>query len=349
VGKTTLVKEIIKQSSKQSKYIDCDLLENREVLSSQSLSKIKSFLGDYELVVIDEAQRVKNIGINLKIINTHLPQMQVVATGSSSFDLANKISEPLTGRAFDYMLLPFSLGEIRQKIDKLEIAENLENLLTFGSYPEVFGQDHERAEKILNNISSNYLYKDILEFERLKKPDQLLRILQLLALQAGGEISFSEIGSQIGLNTVTVQKYVDLLEKTFVIFRLHGFSRNIRKEITKSHKIYFWDLGIRNSLIRNFNTLNLRQDLGALWENFCILERIKSNLFCQRFVNTYFWRNYYGQEIDYLEEKDGLLSAFEFKWSEKKKARAPKAFLDTYPNSQFQVINRENFLDFIIT
>ena len=208
VGKTTLVKEIIKESNKKAIYIDCDLFENRQILSSQNLSKLKNFLSDYQLVVIDEAQRVKNIGLNLKIITTHLPQIQVIATGSSSFDLANEINEPLTGRFFDYMLLPFSCEEIKQKLDNWQLQENLENLLRFGLYPKVFYQSQIRAEKILNNIASNYLYKDILEFESLKKSDQLLRILQCLALQIGGEVSFSQLGKKIGLNTVTVQRYI---------------------------------------------------------------------------------------------------------------------------------------------
>jgi len=347
VGKTTLAKEIIKNTKKKTKYIDCDLFENRQILSSQNLSKLKKFLSPHDLIVIDEAQRVKNIGLNLKIIHDHCPEIQIIATGSSSFDLANEINEPLTGRAFDYMLPPLSLEEIKQKLDNLELMENLENLLIFGSYPDIFDENRERAEKILNSIASNYLYKDILEFERLKKPDQLLNMLQLLALQIGGEVSFSEIGGKLGLNTVTVQKYINLLEKTFVIFSLGGFSRNLRKEIRRSPKIYFWDLGIRNSLIRNFNPLNLRSDIGSLWENFCIAERMKFNLNNQRFINTYFWRNYYGQEIDYIEERGGELNAFEFKWNENKKTKIPKMFSDTYPGSNFSFINKGNFDEFL--
>ncbi|MEI8054475.1 MAG: ATP-binding protein [bacterium] len=345
VGKTTLVKNIMAKYS-DARYIDCDLLENRQALQVENKAQLESFLGNYKVVVIDEAQRVQNIGLNLKIIHNYLPKVQIIATGSSSFDLANQINEPLTGRAFDYFLLPLSLEELQTRYDVLELSAKLENFLRFGLYPEIVDQPMETAQRLLDTISSNYLYKDILEFESLKRPQQLLNILQLLALQVGNEVSYHEIAKQVGLSSATVQKYIDLLEKTFVIFKLRAFSRNLRKEISKSVKVYFWDLGIRNSLIKNYNQLQLRSDVGALWENFCLVERLKFNHNHQRSVNCYFWRTYEQQEIDYIEESGGQLRAFEFKWT-RQKMKPKKQFLAAYSNASFKVINKENFIDIL--
>lgn len=316
-------------------------------MQSESLEKLKRFLGDYELVVLDEAQRVKNIGLNLKIIHDHLPHIQVIATGSSSFDLSNQINEPLTGRALDYMLYPLAFEELLTQHDQHDLSTKLEHMLRFGLYPDVFHRNQEDAETMLSRLASSALYKDILEFETLKKSDQLVDILQLLSLQIGHQVSYNEIGQQLGLNIATVQRYVDLLTKSFVIFKLRGFSRNLRKEIHKSVKIYFWDLGIRNALIRNFNPLHLRNDTGALWENFFIAERLKYLNNNQHFVNTYFWRTYDQKEIDYVEESGGELRTFECKWNPKKKVKEPKEFMQTYDNASFNAVTPENFWKFL--
>lgn len=349
VGKTTLVRKILqKYDSEQikTKYIDCDLIENRQALQSESADRLKKFLGNYQLIALDEAQRVHNIGINLKIIHDHYPEIQILATGSSSFTLANEINEPLTGRAFEYMLAPLSIEEVRQHYDYAELLGKLDGILRFGLYPDIFDKSIDEANNLLNNIANNYLYKDILEFENLRRADQLLTILQLLALQVGSEVSYKEIASQLGVNVLTIQRYISLLEKTFIIFRLRAFSRNLRKEISKSIKIYFWDLGIRNSLIKNFNELAVRNDKGALWKNFCIAERMKFNLNHQRFVNGYFWRTYDKKEIDYIEEANGEISAFEMKW-DGKKVRSPNEFLKTYKGSKFSLITKDNFDEFV--
>lgn len=348
VGKTTLVKNILQNARCTAKYIDCDLIENRKVLQSESLETLQKFLGNYKLVVIDEAQRVKNIGLNLKILHDNCPDMQVIATGSSSFELAQNVNEPLTGRSIEFFLPPLSFEEISEQYDLLQTETKRDHMLRFGLYPDIFDRTEQEATTMLKSLSSNYLYKDILELENLKKPDQLIDILQMLSLQIGSEVSYSEIGQKLGMATITVQKYIALLEHAFVIFRLRGFSRNLRNEIHKSVKIYFWDIGIRNSVINNWNPLHLRSDVGALWENFCIAERRKYLLNHQQFVNSYFWRTYTQKKIDYLEESDGQLRAFEIKWNAGKKARIPKQFLSAYPESTFSVISPDNFSEFVL-
>ena len=347
VGKTTLSKEIIKKYGNKGKYINCEFIRNQEMFSSPNPEKIKLFLEDYQIAILDEAQKVNNIGIVLKVLIDTYPDIQIIATGSSSFDLANKASEPLTGRSINFMLFPLSVEEIRQKHDFFEIDSALENVLVFGTYPDVFGKTKEKSKDILESIASNYLYKDILKFENLKNSDLLLKILKMLSLQLGGEVSYLEIAKSLGVGSKTIEKYIDLLEKTFVVFKLNAFSRNIRKEISKSFKVFFWDLGIRNSLINNFNSLDSRNDVGALFENFCIAERIKFSINNKISANSYFWRTYDQQEIDYIEESEGKIKACEIKWNKNKKARAPKIFLEHYPNSSFEVINSDNFYSFL--
>jgi len=347
VGKTTLSKEIIKEFQNDASFFDCDLRENRKIFEKQDIEILSKVIKTKKIIVLDEAQRVKNIGLTLKIIHTHFPETQVIATGSGSFDLSNKINEPLTGRAIEFTLHPLSISEVIGN-DYLKFKNNLENILKFGLYPEIFQSSKNEIKERLTNIANNYLYKDILEFEYLKKSDQLYNLLELLALQIGSEVSSDELSKKLGLNKLTIQKYIYLLEKTFVIFRLRSFSRNLRKEISKGIKVFFWDLGIRNFLINNFNDMSLRNDYGDLWENFCIAEKIKHNHNCRKFKNSYFWRTYEQKEIDYIEEADGKINAFEFKWSQSKKARKPQEFLKTYSNSNFQVINKENFLDWIL-
>ncbi|NJM14690.1 MAG: DUF4143 domain-containing protein [Bacteroidales bacterium] len=259
--------------------------------------------------------------------------------------MSSKISEPLTGRLRQYLLLPFSIEEMGQDQSLIEIQANLPNLLRFGSYPQVFlAIGNDKIEE-LNDISINYLYKDILQFENIKKPELVHKLLNAIALQLGSEVSLNELAQTTGTNVHTVKRYIELLEKSFIIFRLNSFSRNLRKELNKSQKIYFYDLGIRNSIIRNFNELNLRTDTGGLWENFCICERMKHNESHRHFVNTYFWRTYDQKEIDYIEEFDGILHCFEFKFNDKAKAKKPIDFFETYPNSEFKAITPQNFYE----
>jgi len=344
VGKTTLVKQILAKAECRSKYFNCDILSLRESFSREDPIALKRFIGDYDLIVLDEAQRVKNIALNLKILHDHFPKLQIIATGSSSFELSSSVHEPLTGRAFDYTLFPLSYEEIAQKNDYSDRMATLEQYLRFGAYPDVFLQaDEASAIKLLEVISSNYLYRDVLEFKTIKHADQLVKLLQLLALQIGREVSYHELGQKLGMNNVTVQRYLDLLEKSYVVFHLKAFSRNLRNEISKGMKVFFWDLGIRNALIRNFNPLELRDDVGQLWENFWIAERLKYLNNTQELANVYFWRTYTQQEIDFLEEKDGKLSAYECKWKSKKSVSIPTSFSKAYPGTDFHLITPADF------
>lgn len=344
-GKTTLAKKIIEKYGENAQYFDCELLSVRQNIEIPEADRLKSYLGKYKIVVLDEMQKVPNAGIILKILVDHCPEIQIIATGSSSFELANKTGDPMTGRAVRFTLYPFSIAEMEQKFNRFEIDAKLENIIRFGSYPEVFlAESEEKAGERLNEIVSNYLYKDILAFEGIKKSAIIENLLKLLALQLGNEVSYNELAQNLGVSRLTTQKYIDILEQSFVIFTLKAFSRNLRKEISKSVKIYFYDLGIRNSLIQNFNMLSLRNDAGALWENLMIAERIKNNSHRQTRPNRYFWRTYDQKEIDYIEESEGKLSAFEFKLSGK--VKMPSEFLKSYSNSEFTTITKENYFDF---
>lgn len=349
VGKTTICKEIIKAESskgKKTRYLNAELLSVHEALSSTNGVHLKNYIGDVDLLVIDEAQYIKNIGLVLKILVDNYPQIQVIATGSSSFDLVNQTGEPLTGRARHFLMLPLSVYEVCDNI--ITLQSTLENFMIYGLYPSVFNEhDNSEAKVELEEIASGYLYKDILAFEALKHSDKITKLLQLLALQIGNEVSYTELGTTLGMNRDTVEKYVDLLEKCFVVFRLNSFSRNLRKEVTKNCKIYFYDLGIRNCLIKNYNRLDLRSDIGALWENFCLVERMKQNQKNEIFCNTYFWRHYNGQEIDYLEEYDGQLHAYEFKWNEKAKCSKPNIFFQEYNPVEYQKITQTDVWRFL--
>lgn len=348
VGKTTLTKSILEKFKTDGRYLNCELLSNIQALETTDQGQLKNFLGNYKIIVLDEAQKVRNIGLILKILIDTFPEIQIIATGSSSFDLANKTAEALTGRAVHFQLFPFSLKEISQKYDLIEIKSRLEQILRFGLYPGVFDQPDELAKTFLEEIASAYLFKDLLEFDGIKKSDILLKLLQLLALQLGNQVSFNELAQTLGINVKTVERYLDLLEKCFVIFRLRSFSRNLRKELSKSFKVYFYDLGIRNSLIQSFTPLHLRTDTGALWENFCIMERIKLNQSAGKKPNIFFWRTYDQKELDYLEEQDGKILGFEFKWNNAKKRSSVKDFTQSYPGSAVKVINRENFNSFLL-
>lgn len=344
-GKTTLVKHLLTKFSDKSAYINCELQEYKDALSTTNSGLLAEFIGNRELIIFDEAQHISDIGMVLKVLVDTFPQVQFIATGSSSFELSGMVSEPLTGRSRQFLLLPFSLEEIGQTLNPIQIKASLPNFLRFGLYPQVFNSIGDEKIEELAEISSNYLYKDLFQFEQIKKPDLLFKLLAAIALQTGSESSLNELAQITGTNVHTVKRYLELLEKSFVIFRLNSFSRNLRKELAKSQKIYFYDVGIRNAVIRNFNEMNLRTDAGGLWENFCITERIKFNQNHRRFVNTYFWRTYDQKEIDYIEEKDGHLTCFEFKYAEGSKGKFPSEFSENYPDSSFKVITPANFFE----
>jgi len=345
VGKTTFVKQFARNHSKDYFYMNCDDFKFRQLLENKGIDEISDLLKDQKLVVIDEAQRVENIGLTLKIIVDNLPNVQVIATGSSSFSLSNKILEPLTGRSFEFEMYPLSINELLKYQNNFDIKNTLEKVLIFGLYPEIYNSSKTIAIKLLENIVNNYLYKDILEFQGLKKSDLIIKLLQALALQIGNEVSYNELASIIGTTKETVSNYINLLEQSYIIFRLNPLSRNLRKEIGKMRKIYFYDLGVRNMLINNLNPINLRNDIGQLWENFCVVERMKRNSHREYRVNKYFWRTSDQKELDYVEEKGGSFTAFEFKFR-KSKLTKPQIFLDTYPSSKIKLINSDNFIEF---
>jgi uncharacterized protein len=296
--------------------------------------------------VIDETQRISDIGIKLKLITDQLSDIQLIATGSSSFDLANKINEPLTGRKWEYRLFPLSFQEMVNHHGLLKERRLLSHRLIYGYYPDVVTHSGNEKE-ILKQLTDSYLYKDILMWENIKKPEKLLKLLQALALQIGNEVSYNELGKLIGLDNQTVEKYIQLLEKTFIIFRLGAFSRNLRKELKKGRKIYFYDNGIRNALIANFSQPELRTDIGGLWENFMISERQKYIHYEDIWVNNYFWRTQDQQEIDYIEENHNLLHAYEIKWNSKTVSKLSKTFSGAYPNHTFSLVNPDNFESFL--
>ena len=346
VGKTTLVKYLTRKFTDSLLFLNGDEADVREFLTNTTSSALKKIIGKNKVIVIDEAQRIENIGLTLKLLVENFPSRQIIATGSSSFELSNKINEPLTGRKFEYHLYPLSFHEMSNHTSLLEERRLLEHRLIYGYYPEVVTSSGEEKD-ILRELSGSYLYKDIFSFEQIKKPMLLEKLLQALALQIGSEVTYQELGRLVGADCVTVERYIDLLEKTFVIFKLPSLSRNIRNEIKKGRKIYFYDCGIRNAIIKSFNPLSMRQDVGALWENFLISERIKSNHYSNKWVNAYFWRNHAQQEIDYIEEYEGKFHAYEFKWNPKKKAKFSKSFINGYPDSDTEVISTENFDSFV--
>ena len=347
VGKTTLIKEIQKKFKDDSVYYNCDEPDIREAFTNKTSTELRTLVGNKRLLFIDEAQRVRNIGITLKLINDNFRETQIIATGSSSFDLSNEIAEPLTGRKFEFVIYPFSISELMEIHSRLEIDRLLETRILKGMYPDVVLKE-ENSDLILKDITRSYLYRDVLQYQSIKNPDLLNRLLQALALQVGNEVSYNELSNLVSLDKKTVASYIELLEKAFVIFRLSPFSRNLRNELTKLRKIYFIDTGIRNALINNFNTLDLRNDTGDLWENFLISERIKSNNNNNIQVNNYFWRTHQQHEIDYLEESKGQLKAFEIKWNKSRPGKGKDLFTSTYKGSEFRLINNKNYSDFIL-
>ncbi|MBW2003309.1 MAG: ATP-binding protein [Deltaproteobacteria bacterium] len=348
VGKTTLLQKFLEnEDATKMLFVNGDDIMVRHYLESQSINKLQDFVGEHVLLVVDEAQHIERIGLNLKIIVDHMPHVKVIATGSSSFDLAKDVGEPLTGRKFVLPLFPLAQMEISGQEKRHETEANLELRLIYGSYPEVVTtRDNERREEYLREIISSYLFKDILALEGVRYANKLVRILQLLAFQIGKEVSLAELGRQLGMSKNTVERYLDLLEKVFVIYRRTGFSRNLRKEITKNHRFYFFDTGIRNALIGNFNPLAIRNDVGELWENYVITERYKRHEYNRHTVNSYFWRTYDKKEIDLVEEQTGHLSGYEIKWKNIP-VKIPRDWKESYPGADFSVIHRENYLEFI--
>jgi hypothetical protein len=345
-GKTTLIQSVLNAQSLPSLLLNGDEADVRETLSNTTSTKLKSIVGKHKIVFIDEAQRISNVGITLKLFADNLKDVQVVATGSSAFELANKTNEPLTGRKYEYLLYPISFGEMVEHHGLIYEKRLIEHRLIFGCYPEIITKPGEEKE-LLKLLAGSYLYKDLLTLEYVKKPAMLEKILKALALQIGSEVSYHEISQIVNADNETVEKYIDLLEKAFVVFRLPAFSRNVRNEIKKGKKIYFFDNGIRNAIIGNFSAPNTRSDIGALWENFLISERMKYLHYKGTDMLRYFWRTTMQQEIDYIEEMSGQLSAFEFKWNVKAKAKFPKTFTNAYPQSETQVITSENFESFL--
>jgi len=347
VGKTTLIKAVLSGLPLKKLEINADQLKYIDVLSSRDLTKMEELIADNELIFIDEAQNIPDIGINLKIMRDSLPNLKIIATGSSSFDLANQVQEPLTGRTITYRLYPIAIQELRQQLSHFELKDRLEHYLLYGMYPEVLGLKDSKAKiRHLRELASSYLYKDVLKLSNIRNSDKIAKLLKLLAFQAGSLVSLHELGKSLEMSHETVNNYIDLLEKGFIVFRLSGYSRNLRKEITKMNKVYFYDNGIRNVLIDNFNSLEWRQDAGALWENFLISERIKKLAYSSQYANTYFWRTYTGVELDYVEESAGQLHGYEFKWKSDK-AKTPPTWLEAYPDASFQLINKDNFMDFV--
>lgn len=348
VGKTTIVKQFLSETAFKHAYYSGDDLSFGADFSKCELNTMKNIVHGLDLVVIDEAQKIENIGTALKLIVDNYPDLHVIATGSSSFDLANAAEEPLTGRKNVITLYPIAVQELIGNSTPYEVDKKIDDILIYGSYPEVLlSQKRQAKEQRITEIMNSYLIKDILEFQLLKRSKVILDLLKLIAFQIGNQVSTVEIGKQIGLDYKTVQRYLDLLEKSFVLVPLHGFSRNLRKEVSKMSMYYFMDLGIRNAVIANFNPLNSRDDVGQLWENFLFIERLKRNEYINKSVNYYYWRTYDQKEIDLIEESGGKLNGYEFKWSVTKKAKAPEEWISTYKNASWELVNRENYLDFV--
>ncbi|MBU6340837.1 MAG: ATP-binding protein [Bacteroidetes bacterium] len=347
-GKTTLVRAVLAALPGKKLEINADDIDYTDILSSRSLRKMSLLVDGVDVLFIDEAQRIPDIGINLKILHDSLPQLRIIATGSSSFDLANKTQEPLTGRTWSYHLYPIALCELAPSTTRFALDQQLDDFMIYGMYPELFSLQHPDDKiEYLRGLTQSYLYKDLLEIGAIKYARKLQDLVKLLALQIGSEVSLNELANNLQISKETVANYMDALEKAFVLFRISGFSRNLRKEITRHDKIFFYDLGVRNAVLENFNTLQLRSDRGSLWENFLILERIKTQNYFRQNANRYFWRTYTGAELDYVEEANGTVNGFEFKLS-KKTPRAPQSWTENYPEATYEVINQENYLDFLL-
>lgn len=351
VGKTTLVSNYLKNTRVKYRLESGDDLSIAGILSSQSFDKINQFAAGYNLIVIDEAQRIPQVGLGLKILVDQNPQIKVLITGSSSLSLSYKVGEPLVGRMFDYILYPVSQLELKKEQNAFDLAQKKEDFLIFGSYPEVIGATtpQEKA-RILTGIANSYLLRDLVELEKVADVKILFDLLKLIAFQIGSEVSLTELGGNLGIDKKTVARYLWLFEQAFVLYNLRGFSRNLRKEISKKSKYYFYDNGVRNAVINNFNDLSTRNDVGSLWENFLVIERLKKQEYANMGskYNNYFWRTWDKKKIDWVEMREGRLFGYEFKWGKDKPSKSKSAWLKTYKNeAEFEMINQENYLDFI--
>lgn len=347
VGKTTLLKQLFEGDDDGILWMSGDEPDVKGLFENITSSRLRAIIGNNRIVVIDEAQRINDIGIKLKLITDQIKDVQLLATGSSSFELANKINEPLTGRKWEYHLFPLSFTELVNNTNLLEEKRMVPHRMVYGSYPDVVTNPGKEIS-ILRELTQSYLYKDILEFDRIHKPEKLSKLLQALAYQVGSEVSYSELGQLCGLDAKTVANYIAILEQAYIIFRLGSFSRNLRNELKHSRKIYFYDNGIRNALIGNFSQVENRADVGALFENYVIAECMKRKAYTMDYANSWFWRNTNKQEIDYIEEKDGKIKAFELKWNPRSRASLPLSFRNAYPDAEFTVINRDNIEDLLL-
>lgn len=348
VGKSTLLRHITEKQNEPVLMLNCDEPEVKEMLSNLNSNEMQLLIGNNKIIVIDEAQRINNIGMTLKCIIDNFPDIQLLVTGSSSFELSNKLNEPLTGRKYEYHLYPIATKELYETYGLIATKQSLEQRLIYGSYPDIINHAGD-AKELLMNIADSYLYKDLLSLDDIRRPALLNKILIALALQIGSEVSFNELAQTVGSDSKTVEKYIDLLSKCYIVFQLNAFNRNIRTELKKSKKIYFYDNGIRNAVLQNFAPLTLRQDNGALWENFFISERIKANNYMQNYAKSYFWRTTNQQEIDYIEEIDGQFNVFELKWNPKKSAtKIPDIFMKNYTVRSAAIITPDNYLTHLL-
>lgn len=344
IGKTTLLNQLIRQLNEQHLLLNGEDFVTYELLERRSVTNYRDLLGDCKLLIIDEAQKIPNIGKILKLMVDEVKGLKIIVTGSSAFDLSNYIGEPLTGRQIMFKLFPLSEKECQQIESPTERRDRLEERLIYGNYPELTQiNNREKKADYLRELVNSYLLKDILTFENIKNSTKILNLLRLIAFQIGRDVSYSEIGTQLQMSKTTVNKYLDLLTKVFILHKVEGFSRNLRKEITKNSRWYFYDNGIRNMIIANMNPLNIRNDVGQLWENYIISERLKFQSYNRMIVNNYFWRTYDQQEIDWVEERGGQLHGYELKWNMKKLPKEPIGWKKAYPESKFEVINRENY------
>lgn len=347
VGKTTLLEQITASTGKEKILnLNCDNEDDRQLLGDRSSTELKALIGNHDLVMIDEAQRVTNIELTLKKMGDLKSKANIIVTGSSSLGLGDSINEPATGRLIEYNLFPFTIAELSDNTSIKEEGRMLRQRLIYGMYPEVVNYP-EDARRTLMTLASSYLYRDLFSYDGIRKPTLLQNLVKALALQVGSEVSYNELASLIGADKATVEKYIDLLEKCFVVFRLPSYSRNMRNEIKKGKKIYFYDNGIRNAVLANFALPDQRTDMGALWENFLISERMKKNVYSGNYAQMYFWRTQTQHEVDYVEEVDGRLAAYEFKWNPRAKASIPKSFMEAYPSTSFKVITPENYIGFL--
>lgn len=347
VGKSTLLNQLLGEN-KNALWLNGDDIDVQNLFHEMSSTRMRALLGNNKFLVIDEAQRIPDIGLRIKLVTDQVSDVQVIATGSSSFELVSKVNEPLTGRKREFKMFPLTFKEMVSHSNLLDELRMIPHRLVYGYYPEVVSNPGDE-KNTLKELSDSYLYKDILSLDSISKPDKLVRLLKALALQIGSQISYNEIGNMISLDSKTVERYVNILEKSFIVFRLGSFSRNLRNELKASRKIYFWDLGIRNAIIGNLAQIENRTDAGELWENFAIAERLKQNAYQNSFAQSWFWRTQQQKEIDYIEEENGMIHAFEFKWNEHKaRTKCPESFSTAYPDALFQVITPKNIEEFLM-